>query len=765
MKRIKIVKVFADKVKSTLFLKNPLGSRKPLLNQSDVQAFADGEVEKGFEAIKGEVGFGDVSNMLWYVTALIRHIYDRGIPEFSPYETYKAGAVVSHDGKLWVTHQNVEPSIVIKESAPDPCNCCQTTMIEDGYPLYPSKETGWCYLVDSCEFYEHIDRLDEKDKAIIKMVEDLKGVEAFSILPNKTTGALELNLELSDGSHLVIPMTKFGHIEQNKDGTLSITNANGTTLELPKYVAEHDLDQQKGFYYNTASDKWEVDLRDLVKNGSGLEVDREGYVSVKPADFIDNNSLEILPTGKTGVSESWLSRILNPLKDYITNQKDANANALAEAISNLEAAQKAYVDEKAKEAEVLARGSYAEIKAYQENLEALKQQVSKHENDLGNQADQLKALGLTDEEILALIQAGMNKANPNYITRIDSVDGGVKVTYANGTTAILSGNAVAVDGKSIVGNGKDTVLSVQLSKNSDNKLQLVNDGLYLGDSVIQPYLYVVSTGDDANIGTREKPMRTLKAALERIPDGYTGEFNIYLKENEEFEIGGMYFKSCRLVIQAYGDLVDSTYPAANEHTLYYRGYLAKDYPRPQINVRVRKGTRQVIRDGIICTKQLVVLGIAINVYHLVENDDANLNGSFFGVFGSDLRTIVLGCTIDQKTKAVPLTGNGVYRYDAFFRGPIVEWNCSKVLNPIMLISPLYTAQVYLDSWGNLAGLIGTVQQFEPLVSNSTAMEEVTKYWKAGSRININEASQLTYGVSYNINMFTIHTDEQWGSAN
>ena len=761
IKRPNVVKVFGVDAMQGDYLPVKFGTNV-VVPKEDFAKVANQNFEYGLESLEGDLQLKDLNTVFFYQSALLKYLFEKGIPEFSTYENYEAGSVVQHKGNVWIATKAVKASTHEKVFDPcDPCGC----KVECENPVYPSKETGWCKFITSCEYDAKIAELEAKDQALEGTINNLKGVEGFAILPNKSTGALELNLELSDGSHLVIPMTKFGHIEQNKDGTLFITNANGTTLELPKFVAEHDLDQQKGFYFNTASDKWEVDLRDLVKNGSGLEVDREGYVSVKPTDFIDNNSLEILSTGKAGVSESWLSKILKPLKDYITSQKDANADALAKAIKALEANQKAYVDEKAKEAEVLARGNYAEIKAYKENLERLKQQVSKHENDLGNQADQLKALGLTDEEILALIQASMNKVNPNYITRIDPVDGNIKVTYANGTTTILGGNAVATDGKSIVGNGKDKVLSVQISSRSDNKLQLVDDGMYLGDTTVQPYLYVASTGDDANIGTREKPLRTLKAALDRIPDNYAGGFQIYLKENEEFEIGGVYFKSCQLTIQAYGDLVDSTYPAANEHTLYYRGYLAKDYPRPRINVRVRKDTRQVIRDSINCAKRLELLGIAVNVYHYIENDDANLNGTYFGVFGSDLRIIVLGCTIEQKTKAVPLTGNGVYRYDAIFRGPTIEWNCSKVINPMMLVSPLYTAQVYLDSWGQLAGLIGTVQQFEPLVSNSTAMEEVTKYWKAGSRINVNAASQLTYGISYNINMFTIHTDEQWGSGN
>lgn len=285
MKRIKIVKVFAEKVKSTLFLKNPLGSRKPLLNQSDVQEFADGKVEKGFEAIKGDVGFGDVSNMFWYVTALIRHIYDRGVAEFSPYEAYKAGAVVSHDGKLWITHRDVEPSIVIKESDPDPCNCCQTTMEEDGYPRYPSKDTGWCYLIDSCELQTHLDRLNEKDNAIIKMIEDLETIRDFSLE------------KVKDVDSLVITTSNGNKLSVSVDAIRKVL--------IPKAV------------------------------GKGLTAE-DGVLNVNPVDFVDGKTVSVNADGKIGINTEWIDHnIKEPLKDL--GDSKAMVEALKERVDTYEA--------------------------------------------------------------------------------------------------------------------------------------------------------------------------------------------------------------------------------------------------------------------------------------------------------------------------------------------------------------------------------------------------------------------------------------------
>lgn len=762
IKRPDVVKVFGKNAMQGDYLPVKFGTNVVVPKES-FEDIANKNFEYGLESLEGDLQLKDLNTVFFYQGALLKYLFQKGIPEFSAYENYEAGAVVQKDGVVWVATKAIEASLHKKEANPcDPCGC----KVECENPVYPSKEAGWCKFITSCEYDAKIKELEAKDKALEKAINDLKGVEHFSILPNKDTGALELDLELSDGSHIIIPMTKFGHIEQNKDGTLSITNANGTTLELPKFVAEHDLDQQKGFYFNTASDKWEVDLRDLVKDGSGLEVDREGYVSIKPTDFIDNNSLEVLPTGKAGVSESWLSKILKPLKDYISNQKDANADALAKAIRNLEAAQKAYAEEKAREAEVMARGNYAEIKAYKENLDKLRQQVGRHENDLGNQVNQLKALGLTDEEILALIQAGMNKTNPSYITRIEPVEGGIKVTYANGTTAILSDNAVAVDGKSIVGNGKDKVLSVGLSKRSDNKIQVVEDGLYLGNQDTQTSYFVSSvSGDDANIGTREKPMRTLKAALDRIPNNYTGSFRIFLKENEHFELGNTNFKSCYLVLSAYGDLVDSKYPETTPYAAYYYGYLAKDYPRPTINIRVHRedANNRVIRDFVTSTRTIELQGLNINLYNKVDNDDKRLDGYFTGAFNSDISVIFLGCILEQKSQAVTLTENGHYRNDVFVRSPRINWITSILRTPIIMINSTFNEKVDFVNWGYAAGMKDGVQQFEPLVPNEF-LEDVTRNWKASSYVIVDTERHITFGIQFSQDLFKLHTSESWGTA-
>lgn len=285
-KRVKNAKVFAAKNKSTAYLKNPIGSRKPLLNQTDIQAYADGDIEAGFEAIKGDVNFNDVSNMFWYVTSLISHIYERGVPEFSAFENYPAGAVVSHDGKIWIAKQAIEASVVTKESVPDPCNCCQTTMEEVGYPHYPSKDMGWCYLVDSCEFSECIDKLKEADVNIIKMIKDLETIGSFKV---ETVEGVE---------------------------SLVITSEKGTKFPVA-------IEQIR-----------KVILKQAIKDGSGLSVTPEGELKVKPSDFIDGNSLSVGEDGRVGLDGTWkIENIDTPINTAKTEAvKEANEHTDAKAV-------------------------------------------------------------------------------------------------------------------------------------------------------------------------------------------------------------------------------------------------------------------------------------------------------------------------------------------------------------------------------------------------------------------------------------------------
>ena len=314
LSRPKTVKTFAANAMDANHLAVRFGTNRLA---KDVESIANDNFEYGIESLEGDLQPRDLNSVLKYLSANLTYLFQQGVAEFSPYQDYPFGALAQYDGSLWITTTEVKASK--HEFKVDQCNPCAVPNCE--VAAFPSKDNGWCRLVTFCEYSTDIEALKEADKALSESIANLKGVAGFSILPNKETGLLELSLQTSDGKSIDIPMTKFGHIEKNKDGTLSITNADSTTLELPKFVAEKDLDQQKGFYFNTKSGKWEVDLADLVQNGSGLQVDKNGNISIKPLDLVDGTSLSInAQSGKMEINPDYLkTQLRKPLDEIELN--------------------------------------------------------------------------------------------------------------------------------------------------------------------------------------------------------------------------------------------------------------------------------------------------------------------------------------------------------------------------------------------------------------------------------------------------------------
>ena len=288
----------------------------------------------GLESLENDLQMKDLNTVLFYQSSLLKYLFQRGVSEFSPFEDYPQGALVQRNGELWVATKQVLHTQEVKEVAQSTCTpCgmqCEVVSTVCGTAVEPSKDTGWCKLVTHCEYDAKIEALENANVTLQTAIGNLKGVEGFSILPNAKTSALELSLRLSDGSALVIPMTKFGHIKQAEDGRILITNADNSTLELPKYVAEKDLNQDKGFYFNKQSNKWEVNLADLVKTGSGLTVDKSGNISVVPVDTVDGVTLSTDPkTGKARIDPDWYKHnVTEPVNEALDGAKTYTDEAL-----------------------------------------------------------------------------------------------------------------------------------------------------------------------------------------------------------------------------------------------------------------------------------------------------------------------------------------------------------------------------------------------------------------------------------------------------
>ena len=325
------IKVFASDASHGNYLPIKFGTNIPV-RKSQYEEVANDNFLFGLESLEGDLQLKDLNSVFFYQGSLLAYLFQQGVPEFSAYQDYPMGAVVQHGGSLWIATKDQKAQK--KEPKVDPCDpCgCKTKQDECTVVTEPSKESGWCSFVTHCEYDVKMKELENTNKALQESIDSIKGVESFSILPNVATGALELTLGTNDGNKLVIPMTKFGHISRdNVTGEISISNADGSKLLLPKYVAEKSLDQQKGFYFNEKSEKWEVDLADLVKTGSGLQVDKNGYVSVKPSDLVDGNTLNVnANTGKLEVDPNFAKKLKEEAVDTANDYTDDKLKKLAD---------------------------------------------------------------------------------------------------------------------------------------------------------------------------------------------------------------------------------------------------------------------------------------------------------------------------------------------------------------------------------------------------------------------------------------------------
>lgn len=299
LSRPKMVKTFAEKAMDSKHLAVRFGTNRLA---KDVESIANDNFEYGIESLEGDLQPRDLNSVLKYLSANLTYLFQQGVAAFSPYQNYPFGALAQHDGSLWITTKEIKASK--HEPKFDPCNPCAVPT-DCEVAKFPSEENGWCRLVTYCEYSKDLKALQDKDDALEKAIANLKGVTGFVITANPDTGLFELTLSLSNGQDIHIPMSRFGHIIKNKDGSLSITNADGSTLELPKFLAEKDLDLQKGFHFNEKTEKWEVDLNDLVQQGAGLEVTPEGKLKVKLADVTDGKSLTVGEDGKLKVGDEW----------------------------------------------------------------------------------------------------------------------------------------------------------------------------------------------------------------------------------------------------------------------------------------------------------------------------------------------------------------------------------------------------------------------------------------------------------------------------
>lgn len=302
-------------------------------------------------------------------------------------------------------------------------------------------------------------------------------------------------------------------------------------------------------------------------------------------------------------------------------------------------------------------------------------------------------------------------------------------------------------------------LKLRVSSLEDNMLKLRDDGLYQGNTARPDLanLYVANHGNDSNAGTREAPLHTIQEAINRLED-IPATYHIWVHEGHSFDWVSAYKKFANIIFNVYGNLVDSTYPMAINSNAYYRGYTAKNFPRPTINVRTAVTENFVYRHHLECNS-VTMRGFRVDVYNkAIGNDDGTKSGNFGGFVNCADEVVFHGSILNEKTKAVPVgSGAGAYRDDVIIRSPIIRWIDSVSETLPVLASSNYTTQLSVVTWnsGYLQGN-GEKPNHEALVPSDTAFQVMTKGMRQKlGQVVFDDSTKTVFGMNLNWDIFAI----------
>lgn len=305
-------------------------------------------------------------------------------------------------------------------------------------------------------------------------------------------------------------------------------------------------------------------------------------------------------------------------------------------------------------------------------------------------------------------------------------------------------------------------IGVRVSQQGGNLLEKRHDGLYYGIQAPPDLanLYVANHGDDNAAGTREAPMRTLEAALNRIPNS-PQSFTIHLHEGHSFELHTKHWKELILIhIRQYGPQTDTTHPDAGHGNLYYRGYLGADLNRPVINVYTHVTDHSVRRASIIADS-IVATAVHIRVHGIPpEVDDGTKGGDMAGIFDTygRGRVLIQGCIIEVMTAGKPIGDlSGAYRNDVYLRGDL-EWTHNKLIPADLsttkqnnqysaLVAPQYTKYVVLHDVSGSTMVTGTGERKGTVVAT---IDEGKSYFSINKNVfaEYNRNSRVVYGINF-----------------
>lgn len=219
IKRPDDVKTFANKARQIDFMPVQFGTRI-LVKPEEYEKIANCKFEHGLEALRGDLQLKDLNSLLFYISSLVNYQFERGIPEFSAFESYPQGAAVMYKDEIWISLNEIKPSLVrpkLRDNSCDPCDnmpkycSCPEGMELDksdpcnpvcGIAKNPSKENGWKLVADEKNIARIIKENIEIKNFITSIVEASSTASLNSIVLNDSTSTKSIDFLDADGNKL-----------------------------------------------------------------------------------------------------------------------------------------------------------------------------------------------------------------------------------------------------------------------------------------------------------------------------------------------------------------------------------------------------------------------------------------------------------------------------------------------------------------------------------------------------------------------------------
>lgn len=283
----------------------------------------------GLESLEGDFQLRDLNSALFYISQVLGYTMQQGIPEFNEYQDYPVGAVFVKDGEIYIVTKTIKGKSVPVQKY----DCCGNPISTACEPVCeaPLDLTKYaCKVITSCMFDPIIEALQAKDEALEGLIEDLSKIKLVANADGSFT------FTNADESTVTIPAHKASVKVTNSDGStvhgfLHLTaEKHGEPTATLQLIGSKELNQQKGFFYNPTSKQWEVDLADLVKDGSGLQVDKNGNITVKLSDLVDNTTLNVDQAGNLRVIPEYAETLKDSAVEEANEYTDGKLKELAE---------------------------------------------------------------------------------------------------------------------------------------------------------------------------------------------------------------------------------------------------------------------------------------------------------------------------------------------------------------------------------------------------------------------------------------------------